>query len=71
MYEPLEEGAANADADDADDVGVFAAPLHTDNGLLLLVTPFQVLPVTPYFSTLEESGKMTTIRPPCYVGEPD
>ena len=42
MYEPLEEGAANAD--DADDAEVFAAPLHTDNGLLLLVTPFQVLP---------------------------
>ena len=41
MYEPLGEGAANAGADDA---GVFAAPLHTDNGLLLLVTPFQVLP---------------------------
>ena len=40
MYEPLEEGAANAD--DADDAEVFAAPLHTDNGLLLLVTPFQV-----------------------------
>ena len=44
MYEPLEEGATNADGDDADDAGVFAAPLHTDNGLLLLVTPFQVLP---------------------------
>ena len=42
MYEPLEEGAENADGDDADDVGVFAAPLHTDNGLLLLVTPFKV-----------------------------
>ena len=51
MYEPLEEGATNAGADD---VGVFAAPLHTDNGLLLLVTPFQV--TGPYFSTLEESG---------------
>ena len=42
MYEPLEEGATNAGADGADDAGVFAAPLHTDNGLLLLVTPFQV-----------------------------
>ena len=42
MYEPLGEGAVNADGDDADDAGVFAAPLHTDNGLLLLVTPFQV-----------------------------
>ena len=46
MYEPLGEGAENADGDDADDVGVFAAPLHTDNGLLLLVTPFQVTEVT-------------------------
>ena len=54
MYEPLEEGAVNADGDDADDAGVFAAPLHTDNGLLLLVTPFQV--TAPYFSMLEESG---------------
>ena len=54
MYEPLEEGADNAGADDADDAEVFAAPLHTDNGLLLLVTPFQV--TGPYFSTLEESG---------------
>ena len=52
MYEPL-EGAANAGADDADDAGVFAAPLHTDNGLLLLVTPFQV---TGSRLMLEESG---------------
>ena len=33
MYQPMEGGA---------DAGVFAAPFHTDNGLLLMVTPFQV-----------------------------
>ena len=46
MYEPLAGATNNADDEDADDVGVFAAPLHTDNGLLLLVTPFQVTEVT-------------------------
>ena len=33
VYKPM-EGAADA--------GIFAAPFHTDNGLLLMVTPFQV-----------------------------
>ena len=33
VYQPMEGGA---------DAGVFAAPFHTDNGLLLMVTPFQV-----------------------------
>ena len=34
VYQPM-EGGTNA--------GVFAAPFHTDNGLLLIVTPFQVV----------------------------
>ena len=68
MYEPLEEGAANAGADDADDAEVFAAPLHTDNGLLLLVTPFQV---TGSRLTLVCWRNLATIRLTCYVGEPD
>jgi len=36
VYKPM-EGAADA--------GVFAAPFHTDNGLLLMVTPFQEHPL--------------------------
>ena len=35
VYQPMEGGV---------DAGVFAAPFHTDNGLLLMVTPFQVKP---------------------------
>jgi len=36
VYQPMEGGA---------DAGVFAAPFHTDNGLLLMVTPFQEHPL--------------------------